>query len=137
MSWFEDPVSSDDLEGLRLIRERTPRLRNRRTIRRLSLESIVRSGSRSCSRFPQTYIFTPHTLAFCPVRRLPVVVMNLLTPGGIRHIRPVVSIESRCAFKLRFIRVEDETLPILIHGQRTPRDRKEFISHPDETAVRQ
>src|SRR6266508_3056654 len=64
-------------------------------------------------------------------------VVNLHFPLWIRHVRPVVFIESWSSLKGLFTDIEDELLVLLIEGECSPWNRKEFVTHPKKSTVRQ
>jgi len=69
VSWFEEPVSSDDLPGLRLIRDRAPpRMEDRRRriwLRAVLLSPDARSGSRRCAADGRDALLRDHRFSAC------------------------------------------------------------------------
>src|SRR5450830_1947149 len=68
------------------------------------------------------------------VRFCPVVIMDALRPRRVRHIGPLVLVESRGAFEAVLLHVQHEALVHRIKRQCSPGYRDKFFAHSEETA---
>jgi hypothetical protein len=75
-----------------------------------SLRNFIKVTSRPDLR-PCDFIAT-----LVPVRLAAVIGINLIAPLRIRHVRPVILVETGCVFETLFVNIEDQALAILIHG---------------------
>src|SRR5450830_874835 len=68
------------------------------------------------------------------VRFCPVVIMDALRPRRVRHIGPLVLVESRGVLEALLLHIQYETLVHRVKRQCSPGYREKFLAHTEETA---
>jgi len=65
------------------------------------------------------------------------VLVNVVAPGGIGHVGPVVLVEPRRVLETVLRDVEHERVLVRIEAERIPRDREQLVAHSEEPAERE
>src|SRR5258707_1027595 len=58
---------------------------------------------------------------------------DLTDPSCVRHVGPVIFVETGSALERALVRVEDKTLLVLVDAERAPRHCEQFVPHPENS----